>query len=78
MKNYINKRLNVNLKSYLKLYDITQSKFAEEIGYSANYISNIVNGYQIAGRKLREKCKIASHGEISLSEWPKVAQKKQP
>lgn len=64
----------MNLREYLKLNEITQSKFAALLGCTSNYINMICNG-KIPGRLLAKEIERMTYSKVSYEELMRGKQK---
>ena len=59
----------MQLREYLKKEKYTYIEFAEMIGYSKQYISNVINFIQPAGKKFKKTVRIATENEVTEKDW---------
>lgn len=59
----------MELREYLKKEKYTYIDFAEIIGYSKQYISNVINCIQSPGKKFKKTVRLATKNEVTESDW---------
>jgi transcriptional regulator with XRE-family HTH domain len=57
----------MNLKVYLANNDMTMRDFCSRINYDPRYLSLIMNGHKIPGRKLAEQIENLTNGQVTFS-----------
>lgn len=56
----------MNLKSYLANQGVTQKDFAYTLGVNERYMSRIINGHLIPGKRLMRDIESLTEGKIKL------------
>lgn len=54
------------IKVYCERHGLTQAEFAERIGLSAAYVSQVIRGVERMGREAAEKIVAATGGELTF------------
>ncbi len=54
------------IKAYCERHELTQADFAERVGLSAAYVSQVIRGVERMGREAAEKIVAATDGELTF------------
>lgn len=63
----------MELKTYLTSTGTSQAAFAERVGISASFLSEILNGPKEPGPEMAQKIEAATNGAVPMSAWPRLA-----
>lgn len=58
-----------NLRDHIDTLGISQSAFADQLGLSKGYLSQILSGQRAPSRELIQKIDRVTHGEVPPSVW---------
>ncbi len=58
----------MNLKAYLADQGVKQQEFADTLGINARYMSRIVNGHVVPGKRLRRDIDALTEGRVELKQ----------
>jgi transcriptional regulator with XRE-family HTH domain len=56
----------MNLKAYLADQRVTQKDFAATLGVNPRYLSRIINGHLIPGKRLKRDIQSLTEGKVQL------------
>ncbi len=56
------------IRKYLEENDLTQVEFADRMGYKQGFISSLINGGDVCGRKAAIRIMTKTGGKIQLEE----------
>lgn len=66
----------MDLREYLFRKRLTQVEFAEKIGYTRDYVSQVVNGKKIPGKKMAKRVEVETKGAVKVKDLIKSKKRK--
>lgn len=63
----------MDLRTYLTSTGTSQSAFAERVGISASFLSEILSGPKEPGAEMAQKIEAATDGAVPMAAWPRLA-----